>query len=1070
MNTFGQTNQSAVSNNLGRVDQFLIVRQLDSDIYFKNYLAENRSNGQKLRIQCVRNNALSQKDGLHNLKSALEKAQKLEHLMLDSHRTFHRCREIDQRGQETLGISENSFILISDYLSGTPLPIWKEQFRSAIPYDECIKFATPIAEAMDIAHKKGVFHGNLTPESIMISRKSDNAHVALNLEATNVFNMDTPGAVIRIRDFGVSAGLRQSYRRISGNETIEKVNDIHRSPESASGKAFSAASDQFSFAAILFEMMTGQDLASTNKTPQQNALEYKGESLTDSQKQVFAKALQPSPSKRFRTCTAFIKALSHSKSKGFSENFTLSLLPWPIILKSTALVLIAAIGVWMFFGKKAPETTAETAAAQAKTEAEIHVSEGKELLKQNKFSEAIKKAQQALQKYPDFPPAKTLIAQINVFRKQPKAEEVLQSIRQQIKKLTAVSPDNGFSEWLAFLDSQHLEAESLYNSTAYQQVIDLSDSMQPQFAAVLNADRQRQIVSELRQTVQTIKQDVTNLRGNLEAPPALTTAEKSFTKGIRLLEKGLPAPAGNSPSLDATPFEKASKLLHLAQNGFKAAAEKLQMQMDFQAVKRLFTQALQKSTRTKINPETIDNSLTFFKQYAPKQASPLLQLHKQIVIHTQNNNLKIATQKYKQALHLLPELSIAADQAFYREAFREYCRKAKEEFDQGHYTKSSQSINRAIKLPGQNITDELSTLRIRIALSQKMQEFETLEKQQNWQELYEQTGKLIKKSSETINLPEYTALKQRNRKAELELSPWIRIHPEINGEKWKTCHVYLNDTLLKSGPEGFMIKLEKKEYSIKIHENTSVAYGDFLYTETFTPEANGLRIIKANAKPVAAPVKGINWRSSITDSVFIWLGTPGIWVGRDEITNRAYRKLNASHKSGEYNGHTLDSDNQPVVNISFKDAVDYAYRLTRKEQIASTLPYSFSYQLPTDSQWTELADCGDNRKYPWGNELPPYYGNYSDISSAWNNRITNYDDSYPVTCPVEKSGTNPLGLNGIGGNVWEMITDKKGDCEGIRGAAWNYYYHGYLTCDYKKHHFPTQKDPSIGFRLILSEN
>jgi hypothetical protein len=183
------------------------------------------------------------------------------------------------------------------------------------------------------------------------------------------------------------------------------------------------------------------------------------------------------------------------------------------------------------------------------------------------------------------------------------------------------------------------------------------------------------------------------------------------------------------------------------------------------------------------------------------------------------------------------------------------------------------------------------------------------------------------------------------------------------------------------------------------------------------------------------PRKGEAWASPATGMEFVWVPDLKLWAGKYETTNGEYRKKESEHDSEEYKGNSLNGDRQPVVYVDFNDAVDYAAWLT--EQDKDRLG-GMRYRVPSEAEWQTFAQCGDGREYPWGNTMPPKFGNYADKVSPCLGKIEGYVDGFPVTCPVEKSGENSWGLYGVGGNVYEFCsTDVSGtSCGARRGASW----------------------------------
>jgi hypothetical protein len=219
---------------------------------------------------------------------------------------------------------------------------------------------------------------------------------------------------------------------------------------------------------------------------------------------------------------------------------------------------------------------------------------------------------------------------------------------------------------------------------------------------------------------------------------------------------------------------------------------------------------------------------------------------------------------------------------------------------------------------------------------------------------------------------------------------------------------------------------------------------------------------------------------------FVWVEALKMWVGKYEVTNDEYRRYKPEHNSGTFRGPwpysttepkeertwALNADREPVVRVNFDDMKEYAAWINRTR--GDKIPPGYRVRLPSEAEFMTYAQCGDGRKYPWGNELPPKYGNYhgQEGASTWL-KVDGYNDGYPVVCPVEQSGKNDWGLYGVGGNVYEACaTDSDGASFGAwRGSCWR--AHGAaqvdLLCTDRIANGGTGRGYGNGFRLLIAD-
>ncbi len=219
-----------------------------------------------------------------------------------------------------------------------------------------------------------------------------------------------------------------------------------------------------------------------------------------------------------------------------------------------------------------------------------------------------------------------------------------------------------------------------------------------------------------------------------------------------------------------------------------------------------------------------------------------------------------------------------------------------------------------------------------------------------------------------------------------------------------------------------------------------------------------------------------------------------------EVTNKQFRQFKAAHNSGMSSGQSLDRKEQPVVNISWNEAAEFANWLSKKEGLqpfykklnGNMLPVNLKaringYRLPFEAEWSLAARGLNRQKYPWSGGFPPVIvsGNFAD-ESARNyvaNIIEGYNDKHGVAAPVGSYKKNAAGFYDLGGNVSEWCQDyyspysgfstgkitlnptgpEKGSHKVVRDSSWRDASKTELRLAYRSYSKKKAKD--IGFRL-----
>ena len=230
------------------------------------------------------------------------------------------------------------------------------------------------------------------------------------------------------------------------------------------------------------------------------------------------------------------------------------------------------------------------------------------------------------------------------------------------------------------------------------------------------------------------------------------------------------------------------------------------------------------------------------------------------------------------------------------------------------------------------------------------------------------------------------------------------------------------------------------------------------------------------------------------------------WMGELEVTNQQYNTIFPQHDSRYVDqqwkdhvvpGYPANKPEQPVIRVSYNDAMEYCKILSQKTGLNIT--------LPTEAQWEWACRGGSDEDFWFGN-LNADFGkkdNLADVTtnkfavsgvdpqpmspeSPWYKYYTflpkaaNVDDGSLVQVGGKKYEANPFGLYCMHGNVAEWTRSdyvpypykenpkKVSDYKVVRGGSY-IERPKYSTAYSRKGFYPYQCVFNVGFRVIIED-
>jgi len=225
------------------------------------------------------------------------------------------------------------------------------------------------------------------------------------------------------------------------------------------------------------------------------------------------------------------------------------------------------------------------------------------------------------------------------------------------------------------------------------------------------------------------------------------------------------------------------------------------------------------------------------------------------------------------------------------------------------------------------------------------------------------------------------------------------------------------------------------------------------------------------------PITQAQWRE-----VAGWQSLPAERWGQDLNPDPSHFYNREGQAEGEVRLFEAEAntDNRPVENVSWLDAMEFCNRLSQRT--------GRTYTLPSEAQWEYACRAGTTTPFHFGDMISPELANYHGNYAYADGPKGIYREQ---TTPVRMFPANAWGLHDMHGNVWEWCLDEWhesyegaptdgrawGDAaEGekskelvktklLRGGSWN-FIPGSCRSASRNHFRPDYANDGVGFRVV----
>jgi tetratricopeptide (TPR) repeat protein len=204
-----------------------------------------------------------------------------------------------------------------------------------LPVDEALRIGDAIASALQAAHAQGIVHRDIKPENVLLA--DDRIYVV---------------------DFGIARALEPHSERLTSTGFAVGTPG-YMSPEQSLGSTVDARSDQYSLAALIYEMLAGeppftgptaQVIMARRLAERARPLRVVRPTLPEPTERALLKALERTPADRFADVASFATELH--RASGASPAVPRRLTARRRILLAAALLMVFVAGGWPILGRR----------------------------------------------------------------------------------------------------------------------------------------------------------------------------------------------------------------------------------------------------------------------------------------------------------------------------------------------------------------------------------------------------------------------------------------------------------------------------------------------------------------------------------------------------------------------------------------------------------------------------------------------------------------------------------------------------------------------------------------------